>query len=69
MDKDFRKTLERLGLVKTRYEIIGEVIGNLIAVGLIGWGLVSLFTLSWGQALLISWLFNTLCNSIRYSGK
>ena len=69
MDKEFRKTLERLGLVKTRYEIIGEVIGNLIAVGLIGLGLVSLFTLSWGQALLISWLFNALCNSIRYSGK
>jgi hypothetical protein len=43
-------------------EAIGETIGFLIVVGLIGWALVSFFPLTWGQALIISWMFNKLIN-------
>ena len=39
---------------------IGETIGFYIFVGLMGWALVSFFPLTWGQALIISWMFNKL---------
>jgi len=29
-------------------------------VGLMGWALVSFFPLTWGQALIISWMYNKL---------
>jgi hypothetical protein len=43
----------------TKHEIV-ETIGFYIFVGLMGWALVSLFPLTWGQALIISWMFNKL---------
>ena len=39
---------------------IGATIGFYIIVGLMGWALVSFFPLTWGQALIISWVFNKL---------
>jgi hypothetical protein len=39
---------------------IGETIGFYIAIGLVGWALVSFFPLTWGQALIISWMYNKL---------
>jgi hypothetical protein len=39
---------------------IGEAIGFYIFVGLMGWALVSFFPLTWGQALIISWMFTKL---------
>jgi hypothetical protein len=44
---------------------IGETIGFLIVVGLFGWALVSFFPLTWGQALIISFMFNKLLDVIR----
>lgn len=49
----------------TTSEMIGEVIGFLIIVGLFGWALVSFFPLTWGQALIISWMFNKLLDVMR----
>jgi len=43
----------------TKHEI-GATIGFYIIVGLLGWALVSFFPLTWGQALIISWMFNKL---------
>ena len=43
----------------TKHEI-GEAIGFYIFVGLMGWALVSFFPLTWGQALIISWVYNKL---------
>ena len=43
----------------TKHEI-GEAIGFYIFVGLMGWALVSFFPLTWGQALIISWMYNKL---------
>jgi hypothetical protein len=43
----------------TKHEI-GATIGFYIVVGLLGWALVSFFPLTWGQALIISWMFNKL---------
>lgn len=39
---------------------IGATIGFYIVVGLVGWALVSFFPLTWGQALIISWMYNKL---------
>ena len=39
---------------------IGATIGFYIVVGLMGLALVSFFPLTWGQALIISWMFNKL---------
>jgi hypothetical protein len=39
---------------------IGETIAFYIAVGLVGWALVSFFPLTWAQALIISWMYNKL---------
>jgi len=39
---------------------IGETIGFYFIVGLMGWALVSFFPLTWGQALIISWMYNKL---------
>lgn len=43
---------------------IGETIGFFIVVGLLGWGLVSFFPLTWGQGLIISLMFNKLLDVI-----
>ena len=43
----------------TKHEI-GATIGFYIIVALMGWALVSFFPLTWGQALIISWMFNKL---------
>jgi hypothetical protein len=48
---------------------IGETIGFFLVVGLLGWALVSFFPLTWGQALIISWVINKLFVDIRYIGK
>lgn len=48
-------------------EQIGETIGFLIVVGLIGWALVSFFPLTWGQALVISFMFNKLLDVMENS--
>ena len=50
-------------------EIIGEVIGFLVIVALLGWALVSFFPLTWGQALVISWMFNKLLDVLRSIGR
>ena len=39
---------------------IGATIGFYIFVGLVGWALVSFFPLTWGQALIISCMYNKL---------
>ena len=39
---------------------IGATIGFYIVVGLVGWELVCFFLLTWGQALIISWMYNKL---------
>ena len=69
MNNDLRKSMEQLGLVKSTNEVIGEVIGFLVIVALLGWALVSFFPLTWGQALVISWMFQKLLDVIRYIGK
>ena len=43
----------------TKHEI-GATIRFYIIVGLMVWALVSFFPLTWGQALIISWMFNKL---------
>jgi hypothetical protein len=43
---------------------IGVTIGFYIVVGLVGWALVSFFPLTWGQALIISWMFNKLIDGL-----
>lgn len=62
-------TKEQLGSVKSNNEIIGETIGFFLVVGLFGWALVSFFPLTWGQALIISWVIHKLFDVIRYIGK
>lgn len=64
-EKNFRETLVRLGLAKSNTEVIVDVILNIIVFILIGWAIVSFFSLTWGQALLISWMFRTLINVIK----
>ena len=44
---------------------IGATIGFYIVVGLVGWALVSFFPLTWGQALIISWMFNKLIDELK----
>ena len=44
---------------------IGATIGFYIIVGLLGWALVSFFPLTWGQALIISWMFNKLIDELK----
>ena len=44
----------------TTSEIIGELIGFVFIVALLGWALVFFFPLTWGQALVISWMYNKL---------
>ena len=51
------------------YSIIAEIIGDYVIVFLITWGLVSAFALTWGQALMISWMFYLLRSSISVLGK
>jgi hypothetical protein len=46
-----------LGMTKQE---IGATIGFYIAIGLVGWALVSFFPLTWIQALIISWMYNKL---------
>ena len=45
-------------------EAIGQAIVFCIVVGLLGWALVSSFPITWGQALVISWMFNKLIYSL-----
>ena len=44
---------------------IGETIGFYIIVGLLGWALVSFFPLTWGQALIISWMYNKFIDELK----
>ena len=53
----------------TTSEMIGEVIGFLVVVALYGWALVSFFPLTWGQALVISWMFTKLLDVLRSIGR
>ena len=69
MDKDTKKLMEQLGLVPSTTDVIADVISNLIVTGLLGWALVFFFSLTWGQALVISWMYVKLNDTIRYSGK
>ena len=69
MNKDYRKFMQQMGLVPSASEVIAEVISNLIITGLFGWAIVSFFSLTWGQALVISWMYVKLNDTIRYSGK
>jgi hypothetical protein len=50
-------------------ELIGEVMGFLVIVALLGWAIASFFPLTWGQALVISWAFTKLLDVLRYIGK
>lgn len=69
MTNDFRKIMVELGLAKSIPELIGEVIGFVIIVVLLGWALVSFFPVTWGQALIISWMFNKLLDVLRTIGE
>ncbi len=59
-----QKSLPKCFVIKRTTEMtkheIGETIGFYIFVGLMGWALVSFFPLTWGQALIISWMYNKL---------
>jgi hypothetical protein len=46
-------------------ELIGEMLGFLFIVALLGWAIVSFFPLTWGQALVISWAFTKLLDVLR----
>jgi len=48
----------------TKHEI-GETIGFYIFVGLMGWALVSFFSLTWAQALTISWMYSKLIDVLQ----
>ena len=50
-------------------EIIGELMGFLVIVALLGWALVLFFPLTWGQALVISWMFTKLLDVLRSIGR
>ena len=51
------------------YSIIGAILGDYVIVFLVTWGLVSAFALTWGQGLMISWMFYLLRSSISVLGK
>jgi len=53
----------------TTSEIIGEVMGLLFIVALLGWAIVSFFPVTWGQALIISWAFTKLLDVLRSIGR
>ena len=69
MTNDSREMMVKLGLAKSIPEVIGEVIGFVIIVVLLGWALVSFFPVTWGQALIISWMFNKLLDVLRTIGE
>lgn len=46
-------------------EIIGEVLGFLSLVALLGWAIGSFFPVTWGQALVISLMFTKLLDVLR----
>jgi hypothetical protein len=46
-------------------ELIGEMLGFLFIVALLGWAIVSFFPVTWGQALVISWAFTKLLDVLR----
>ena len=50
-------------------EIIGEVMGFLFIVALLGCAIVSFFPVTWGQALIISWAFTKLLDVLRSIGR
>jgi hypothetical protein len=49
-------------------ELIGEMLGFLFIVALLGWALWTFFPLNWGQALVISWAFTKLLDVLRSIG-
>ena len=65
MNNDFKKRMIDLGLAKSTQELIGEAIGFFVVVALLAWALVSFFPLTWGQAFIISWMFNSLLEVLR----
>ena len=48
----------------TKHEI-GATLGFYIFVGLMGLALVSFFPLTWGQALIISWMYNKFVDDLK----
>jgi hypothetical protein len=50
-------------------EIIGELMGLLVVVAILGWAIVSFFPVTWGQALVISWAFTKLLDVLRSIGR
>jgi hypothetical protein len=46
-------------------EKIGATIGFYVVIGLVGWALVSFFPLTWAQALVISWMYNTFIDALK----
>jgi hypothetical protein len=50
-------------------ELIGEMLGFLFIVALLGWAIVSFFPVTWGQALVISWAFTKLLDVLRSIGR
>jgi len=50
-------------------ELIGEVLGFLVIIALLGCAIVSFFPVTWGQALIISWAFTKLLDVLRSIGR
>jgi hypothetical protein len=48
----------------TKHEI-EATIGFYIFVGVLGWALVSFFSLTWAQALTISWMYSKLIDVLQ----
>ena len=48
---------------------ITSIFVDIAVVVLISWAIVSAFATTWPQALVVSWLFHLLRDTIRYSAK
>lgn len=47
-------------------ELIAKLIGELLVLVLIAWAFVAAFSLTWGQAILITYLYLLLRDTIRH---
>jgi hypothetical protein len=45
---------------------LATIIGGVIVTSFIAWAFVSAFSFTWGQSLLLSWMFYLLRDAIRY---
>lgn len=52
------KAMQDAGFLKSNTEIIIDIIWFWMMVGILAGAFVLFFSLSWGKALLISWMFN-----------